>query len=70
MDKFIIEFSKNCECYKVIFGNMDVDLEQIFRAIRGILISLSWDEEVINNYIIELAEELKQNKGEKDGMVI
>ncbi len=58
MNEFSIEFSRNHECYKVIFGNMDVDLEQIFRAIRGILISLSWDEETINNYIIELAEEL------------
>lgn len=37
----------------------DVNLEEYFDAFKGLLITASWSEETINQFIIELAEELK-----------
>jgi hypothetical protein len=40
------------------FKNIDASLEQVFDSIKGALVSLGWSEITINNFIIELAEEL------------
>ena len=37
----------------------DVNLEEYFDAFKGLLVTASWSEETINQFIIELAEELK-----------
>jgi len=42
------------------FNNSDVSLEQLFTAFKAHLIALSWSEEQINNFILELAEEIKK----------
>jgi hypothetical protein len=41
------------------FKNIDTSLEQVFDALKGALVSLGWSETTINNFIIELAKELK-----------
>ena len=43
----------------VEFTNVDVSLEQYFSAFKGLLVQNSWSEQTINEYIVELAEELK-----------
>lgn len=45
--------------YTTEFKNIDVDLEQLFDAFKSHLISLSWKEEIINQFIVEWANELK-----------
>jgi hypothetical protein len=40
------------------FKNIDTSLEQVFESLKGALVSLGWSEITINNFIIELAEEL------------
>lgn len=37
----------------------DVNLEEYFDAFKGLLVTASWSEETINQFIIEWAEELK-----------
>jgi hypothetical protein len=41
------------------FKNIDTSLEQVYDSLKGALVSLGWSEITINNFIIELAEELK-----------
>lgn len=41
------------------FTNIDVSLDQYFTAFKGMLVGASWIESTINEYIIELAEDLK-----------
>lgn len=41
------------------FKNSDVSLEQLFDAFKGLLVASTWSEQTINEFIIELAEELK-----------
>jgi hypothetical protein len=41
------------------FKNIDTSLEQVYDSLKGALVSLGWSEKTINNFIIELAEELK-----------
>jgi hypothetical protein len=43
------------------FNNSDVSLEQLFNAFKSHLIALSWSESQINEYILQLAEDLKNN---------
>jgi len=44
------------------FDNIDdVTLEQMFTAFRGLLISQTWSEDVINNYILNLSEEINES---------
>lgn len=38
----------------------DVNLEECFDAFKGLLVTASWSEETINQFIIEWAEELKE----------
>ena len=42
------------------FKNSDVSLEQLFTAFKSHLIALSWSENQINDYILQLAEEIKK----------
>jgi hypothetical protein len=43
------------------FKNIDVSLDQVYDALKGALVSLGWSEITINNFIIELAEELTKD---------
>lgn len=38
----------------------DVNLEEYFDAFKGLLVAATWNEETINQFIIEWAEELKE----------
>ena len=48
------------ETKTIEFKNSDVSLEQLFDAFKGLLVASTWSEQTINEYIIELAEELKE----------
>lgn len=48
------------ETKTIEFKNSDVSLEQLFEAFKGLLVASTWSEQTINDYIIELAEELKE----------
>ena len=48
------------ETKTIEFKNSDVSLEQLFDAFKGLLVASSWSEQTINEFIIELAEELKE----------
>ena len=37
----------------------DVNLEEYFDALKGLLVAASWSEETIKQFIIEWADELK-----------
>lgn len=47
------------ETKTIEFKNSDISLEQLFDAFKGLLVASTWSEQTINDYIIELAEELK-----------
>jgi hypothetical protein len=47
------------ENHSVTFNNIDVSLDQLFNAFKGQLVAIGWDEIQINDYIIEIANELK-----------
>lgn len=40
------------------FSNIDVELDQYFTAFRGMLVGVGWSESTVNEYIVELAEDL------------
>ena len=48
------------ETKTIEFKNSDVSLEQLFDAFKGLLVASGWSEQTINEFIIELAEELKE----------
>lgn len=48
------------ETKTIEFKNSDVSLEQLFDAFKGLLVASTWSEQTINEFIIELAEELKK----------
>ena len=48
------------ETKTIEFKNSDVSLEQLFDAFKGLLVTSTWSEQTINEFIIELAEELKE----------
>lgn len=50
----------NFETITTEFKNSDVSLEQLFNTFKAHLISLSWSEQQINKYILELSEEIKK----------
>ena len=56
--KKIITVTEN-ETTTVEFKNVDVSLEQIFDAFKGLLVAATWSEETIKQFIIEWADELK-----------
>lgn len=43
------------------FTNSDVNLDQIFDSFKGMLVCLSYSEQSINNFIIEIAEDLTED---------
>jgi hypothetical protein len=43
------------------FKNIDTSLDQVYDSLKGALVSLGWSEITINNFIIELAEELTKD---------
>jgi hypothetical protein len=43
------------------FKNIDTSLNQVYDSLKGALVSLGWSEITINNFIIELAEELTKD---------
>ena len=47
------------QLYITEFKNVDVSLEQLFDAFKSHLIALTWSEETINQFIVEWADELK-----------
>jgi len=57
--KKIITVTQN-ETTTVEFRNVDVSLDQIFDTFKGLLVAATWNEETINQFIIEWAEELKE----------
>ena len=57
--KKIITVTEN-ETTTVELRNVDVSLDQIFDALKGLLVAATWNEETINQFIIEWAEELKE----------
>ena len=56
----IISLKKEFETFEVTFTNVDVSLEQYFNAFKGMLVSAGWNEVTINDYILEMSEELKE----------
>lgn len=54
----IIRIEKQYETFTTEFHNIDVDLNQIFDAFKGMLIASGWQPVTIDQYIIELASEL------------
>lgn len=57
--KFKIE--KKYETFTTEFHNVDVSLDQIFDAFKGMLIASGWMPITIDQHIIELANELKED---------
>ena len=43
------------------FKNVDVSLEQLFDAFKGHLIAMTWHPMTIDQHIIELADELRED---------
>lgn len=58
--KLIIE--REFETHTTEFKNVDVSLDQLFSAFKGSLISMEWHIEVIDKYIMQLAEEIKGSR--------
>jgi hypothetical protein len=42
------------------FKNVDVSLEQWFDAFKSHLVAMTWNASAIDEYIVELAEQLNQ----------
>jgi hypothetical protein len=57
----IIRIEKQYEMFTTEFHNIDVDLNQIFDAFKGMLIASGWMPITIDQHIIELANELKED---------
>jgi hypothetical protein len=55
----IIKTINRFETFTTEFENSDVSLEQLFTAFKSHLIALSWSEQQINEFILELAEDIK-----------
>lgn len=45
--------------YTIETPNDDISIDEYFDIIRRLLVQITFDPEIINNYIIELAEDLK-----------
>jgi len=57
----ILRIEKQYEMFTSEFHNMDVSLDQIFDAFKGMLIASGWMPITIDQHIIELANELKED---------
>lgn len=58
IEETTLTLSKGFETFSATFKNIDVSLEQLFTAFRGLLVANGWQEETINQFIVELADEL------------
>ena len=47
----IIKIEKKFETYTTEFTNVDVTMEQITKALTGMLLSYGWDIDIIKEYI-------------------
>jgi hypothetical protein len=56
-----LKLETHTEIFTTEFLNSDVDLEQFFDAFKGMLVANGWMPITIDQYIIELANELKEN---------
>jgi hypothetical protein len=52
------------QLYITEFKNVNVSLEELFNAFKSHLVALTWHYSTIEQYIIEWADELKQNNNE------
>lgn len=59
---FKITFERKFEKYTVKFDNVDVSLEQIYKAINGILIGLTYSQDIIDQYFIERTQEISEEE--------
>lgn len=57
----IIRIEKQWETFTTEFSNVDVDLTQIFDAFKGMLIASGWQPITIDQHVIEMAGELKED---------
>lgn len=57
----ILRVEKTYETFTTEFHNIDPDLDQIYTAIKGMLIASGWQQITIDQYIIELAAELTED---------
>jgi hypothetical protein len=61
----ILRIEKQYEIFTTEFLNSDVDLEQFFDAFKGMLVANGWMPITIDQHIIELANELKEDVNTK-----
>ena len=59
--KLKITFESNIAEYSAIMSD-SVGLEEIYNAINAMLIGITFSQEQINNYILDLAEEIKRSE--------
>ena len=58
------------ETKSVEFKNIDVSLDQLFDAFKGLLVASGWSESSIEDFLIELAEVIKDYKSPLVGAYI
>jgi hypothetical protein len=58
--KISLTLDKELETYTTEFKNMDVSLDQMFESFIGMLIASGWSQGHIDNYMLQKAEELKE----------
>jgi hypothetical protein len=57
----ILRIEKQYEMFTSEFHNVDVSLDQLFDAFKGMLVASGWMPMTIDQHIIELANELKED---------
>jgi hypothetical protein len=60
----ILRIEKQYEMFTSEFHNIDVSLDQLFDAFKGMLVASGWMPITIDQHIIELANELKEDPNE------
>jgi hypothetical protein len=61
----ILRIEKQYEMFTSEFHNVDVSLDQLFDAFKGMLVASGWMPITIDQHIIELANELKEDVNTK-----
>jgi hypothetical protein len=62
----LLTIKKDWAELSVRYANMDVSLEQYFSALKGMLVTLGWREDIIDDFIIESGRELEEIRSFKD----
>jgi hypothetical protein len=52
------------QMYITEFKNVNVSLEELFDAFKSHLVALTWHHSTIEQYVIEWADQFKQNNNE------